>query len=47
MGALVRQPPMPHEQMKLGRSKQVAESAKTDSIVAKKKSGRRPSKIRS
>jgi hypothetical protein len=42
MGALVRQPPKPHEEMKLGRSKRVAESKKRDSNARKKKGGRRP-----
>jgi hypothetical protein len=46
MGALLRMKPKPHEAMKLGRTKGVAESAKKDSSRAKKKkSGRRPSKI--
>jgi hypothetical protein len=46
MGSLVRMKPKPHDQMKLGRAKDVAESAKKDSSRAKKKkSGRRPSKI--
>jgi hypothetical protein len=44
MGALVRRPPKPHDEMKLGkRSTDVAESRKMDSSVPKKKSGRRPS----
>jgi hypothetical protein len=42
MGALVRQPPKPHEEMKLGHPKQVAESKEKDSSLTKKKSGRRP-----
>jgi hypothetical protein len=42
MGALVRQPPNPHDAMKVGRNKRVAESKENDSTVAKKKSGRRP-----
>jgi len=45
MGALVRMKPKPHEEMKLGRAKGVAESRKKDSSKRKKKSGRRPSKI--
>jgi len=46
MGALVRMKPKPHEEMKLGRSKKIAESRKKDSSrLKKKKSGRRPSKI--
>jgi hypothetical protein len=46
MGALVRMKPKPHEEMKLGRAKAVAESKKKDSSrPQKKKRGRRPSKI--
>jgi hypothetical protein len=37
-------PPKRHSEMKLGRKKQVVESRKSDSIPAKKKGGRRPSK---
>jgi hypothetical protein len=35
-----------HEEMKVGRKKQVVESSKSDSTAAKKKSGRRPSSKR-
>jgi hypothetical protein len=38
-------PPKRHSEMKLGRKKQVVESRKSDSSSAKKKSGRRPSKV--
>jgi hypothetical protein len=37
-------PHRPHEKLKLGRSKRVAESIKKDSTRANKKGGRRPSK---
>jgi len=46
MGALMQMKPKPHEDMKLGRSKKIAESKKKDSSCPKKKKGgRRPSKI--
>jgi len=39
-------PHQPHKEMNLGRKKRVVESPKSDSIAAKKKSGRRPSSTR-
>jgi hypothetical protein len=45
MGALIRQPPKPHDEMKLGRNKRVAESKRNDS-TARKKGGRRPSSLK-
>jgi hypothetical protein len=44
MGALLRMPPKPHSEMKLGRNKVVAKSSKSDSTALNKKGGRRPSK---
>jgi hypothetical protein len=44
IGALLRMPPKPHSEMKLGRHKTVAKSENRDSIVSRKKGGRRPSK---
>jgi hypothetical protein len=47
MWALVKRAPKPHEAMKLGRKKRVAESKKKDSTARKKKGGRRPSSSKS
>lgn len=44
LGALLRMPPKPHSDMKLGRDKRVARIEEKDSSSSRNKRGRRPSK---